>query len=341
MSKDFEIDRRSCLFGLLGSMTIAPVWSSSSYAQKSDAIEIRWGSSPAIELVLPVFVAMKKGYLAEEGLKLDRVTLAPGVRLREAMAAGELDFAENASTTYILGRQAGLAQKIIFQYFTKEIFSLFAPTKHQSTIKTVADLKGKIIAVAALGTSAHMSAINFVNKAGLKPTDVTFVGLNSTDPATLLTAVDQFDAIVTWEPISTLMVDRKAGYPLVDIAAPGSHEKWIGNDSASEVLWVSEEMIAKRPEVIQRSVNALKKAMTFIRNNSPQDVAAVGAESFKMDPTMLARILERTKQNFSADGRISRAGMETAMQLLRGGGLLKKEMKFEDMVDTRFAGETA
>ena len=100
-------------------------------------------------------------------------------------------------------------------------------------------------------------------------------------------------------------------------------------------------MIAKRPEVIQRSVNALKKAMTFIRNNSPQDVAAVGAESFKMDPAMLARILERTKQNFSADGRISRAGMETAMELLRGGGLLKKEMKFEDMVETRFAGETA
>ena len=57
-----------------------------------------------------------------------------------------------------------------------------------------------------------MSAINFVNKAGLKVDEVTFVGLNSTDPATLLTAIDQFDAIVTWEPISTLMMDRKAGY---------------------------------------------------------------------------------------------------------------------------------
>ena len=72
-------------------------------------------------------------------------------------------------------------------------------------------------------------------------------------------------------------------------------------------------MIAKRPEVIQRAVNALKKSMAFIRSNSPQDVAAVGADSFKMERAMLARILERTKNSFSSDGRISRAGMNTAL----------------------------
>jgi NitT/TauT family transport system substrate-binding protein len=305
-------------------------------------VTIRWGGTPSIELQTPLYVAMSQGYLAEEGLKLDNVMLGPGPRVREALAAGELDFADVGTFTYIVGRRVGLPQRIVFEYYSKEIFSLFAPTRLQGQVKSVTDLKQRTIAVTAQGASTHMAGLSFVRKAGLKDSEVTFVGLQSGDPATWITAFEtgSFDAGVVWEPISTFLIDRKAAYPLVDVRNAADHEKWVGKSAASMVLAVNEETIAKRPDVVRRTTSALKKAMTFIRTRSAREVAAAAATGFKMDPAVLTRILEPIKPNFSPDGRVSRAGIAVEVELALSGGVLKRQLTYEEMVDPRFAGST-
>lgn len=311
-----------------------------SSTQAQNPIPVRWGTTLSIELATPLYVAISQGYFAQEGLKVENVLLGPGIRLREAMAAGELDFAENTTTTLIVGRQAGLKQKVVFEYYTKEIFSLLVPKKLENDIKNITDLKGKKIAVPALGTGAHMAALAFVRKGGLKETDVTFVGLNSADPAVLLTAFNsgQFDAQIFWEPTSSLLLERNAAVPLVDIRDPQAHKKFVGDAITSEVLWVSEDMIAKRPEVVERAVRALRKALLFIREKSASEVANAIAPSFKMETAALTKILEPLKANFSIDGRISRSGVQGAVELARGGGIVKQNLTYEELVEPRFVG---
>lgn len=337
MKRDFNT---RILAALLGCALALIAFSRAATAQTQELIPIRWGSTPALELTLPLYVALSQGYLAEEGLRLDNPLLAPGVRLREALTAGELDFAENTTTTLIVGRQAGLRQRAVFQYYTKELFSLFVPTKLKDQVKSVADLKGRKIGVTALGTGAHMDAIMFIRKAGLNVSDVTFVGLNSADPATLVTALEsgQFDAMILWEPTSTLVRDRQIGFPLIDIRDAAVHEKWVGKESASEVLFVTEDMIAKRPDVVRRAVNALKKAMTYIQTHSADEVAAATAKFYKMDAAALARILGPIKGNYTPDGKFSRSGIQVAIDITKEGGLLKQPLSFEDLVDTQFVG---
>jgi NitT/TauT family transport system substrate-binding protein len=311
-------------------------------AQKPEPTTVRWGGTTSIELQTPLYVALSRGFLAEEGLKLDGVMLAPGPRVREALAANELDFGDVGTFTYIVGRRVGLPQRIIFEYYSKEIFSLFVPAKFQGQIKSVADLKGKTVAVTAQGASTHMAGLSFVRKAGLKDADVKFVGLQSGDPAVWITAFEQgnFDAGIVWEPISTYLIARKAGVPLVDVRDREAHDKWVGKSAASMVLSVNEDLIAKRPEVIQKAVRALRKALAYIRNHSAAEVAAAAAPHFKMEPALLARVLEPIKGNFSADGRISRSGIAVEVDLALAGGILKQRLSFEEMVDTRFAGST-
>lgn len=320
---------------LLAGQAMAPAM-----AQEKELTPITWGTTPALELTLPLYVAMSQGYFEQEGLKLDSPLIAPGVRLREALAAGDIEFAENTTTTLIIGRQAGLDQRAIYQYYTKELFSLYVPTRLKDEIKTVADLKGRTIAVTALGTGAHMDAMMFMRKAGVDPKDVTFVGLNSADPATLLTALDSgdFDAVILWEPTSTLARERGTGFPIIDIRDDATHTQYVGGESASEVLFVTEDFIKEKPEVIRAAVAALDKSMTFIRENSAEAVAAATAKYYNMDADQLARILGPIKDNYPVDGKISRAGMEIAIDIPRQGGLLKKEVTFDDLVDPQFAG---
>src|SRR5688572_1661449 len=90
------------LFVVVAMMSLAGVARTS--AQKPELQTIRWGGTPSIELQTPLYVAMSQGYLAEEGLKVDNVMLGPGPRVREALAAGELDFGDVGTFTYIVGR---------------------------------------------------------------------------------------------------------------------------------------------------------------------------------------------------------------------------------------------
>jgi len=331
---------RIVLFGLIASAALVFVSAAPASAQKAEPVTIRWGGTVAIELEAPLLIALSQGYLAEQGLKLESPMMGPGPRVRESLAAGELDFGDVGTFTYIVGRAAGLRQRIVFEYYTKEIFSLFASSRLQGKVKSVADLKGHKIGVTALGSSTHMAALSFVEKAGLKDTDVTIIPMESADPAIMMTVLEsgQVDALMDYEPMSTVLLDRKTAFPLVDVENPADHEKWVGKSASSMVLAVSEDTIAKRPDLIRRATAALKKAMAFIHSRSASEVAAATAKGFKMDPVLLTRVFERIKGNFSPDGSISRAGIEVEVSLARGGGALKKPLSYDDMVDTQFAG---
>ncbi|MEK7412452.1 MAG: ABC transporter substrate-binding protein [Planctomycetota bacterium] len=321
----------------LGLFTLASAW-----AQKPEPVTIRWGGTPSVELETPFYVAVAKGYFEEEGIKVGSPMMGPGPRVREALAAGDIDFADVGTLTYIVGRGKGLPQKLVFEYYTREIFSILVPAKLKNEIKTVADLKGRKVLVNALGAASHVAGLSFVRRSGLKDTDVSFVGVGAGgDPATWVATMEtgKFDAGITWEPTTTLLIDRNSAFALVDIRDPATHEKLIAKNASSMTLAVSETLIAQRPEVIQRVVRALKKATAFIQKNSPAEVAkATVAGGFKMDEALLARILQPIKGNFSADGRISRSGIEVEVELGLAAKILDKKLRFEDMVDPKFAG---
>src|SRR5262249_58357472 len=102
---------RGIFLGVMASASFVPVFASSALAQKPELAMIRWGGTPSIELETPLYVAMSQGYLAEEALKLENPMMGPGPRVREALAAGELDFGDVGTFTYIVGRARGLPQR--------------------------------------------------------------------------------------------------------------------------------------------------------------------------------------------------------------------------------------
>src|SRR4051794_1566197 len=83
---------RFIFFGLVASAGV--LVSAPASAQKDKPVTIQWGGTVAIELVTPLFVAMSKGYLAEQGLTLESPMMGPGPRVRESLSAGELDFGD-------------------------------------------------------------------------------------------------------------------------------------------------------------------------------------------------------------------------------------------------------
>src|SRR5690606_4430927 len=72
--------------------------------------------------------------------------------------------------------------------------------------KTPADLKGKKIGVTAPGSSTNMMANFFLAQHGLKPSDVSFIGVGAGAGAITALRTGQIDAIANLDPVISTLV---------------------------------------------------------------------------------------------------------------------------------------
>lgn len=300
------------------------------------------------ELNLPSLVALAKDYFGEENIELTDFVLGSGGTIRQAMIAKEYDFGLFAFVHVPIARIAGSPWKAVFQTHDREIFSFVVRSGLKDKVKTVADLKGMKVGFTTPGAGAWAFAQIYLKQAGLDPDkDVQLVSLGG-DAGVIYAALEtgKVDAFPAWEPNTTKAVDAGIVYPLVAIYEPGVQKKVIGSDNAAATMLVTrEDVIAAKPDLVKRMVNAHKKGIDFIRTNSAAAIAdvvlgnATTAQQFKgLDKPTVVKILERLKGGFGT-GCLSKAGFEAEMKLSVDYKLAKQAITYKDYADTTWAGE--
>src|SRR5687768_16635250 len=99
---------------------------------------------------LPSEIAKRRGFYDQEKLEVRKVTVGVGIQVA-ALLAGELDYSTVASTTAVASVQ-GLPIKTVMGWFDRPLHMLVA----KPPTKTIAELKGKRVAVSAIGSPPHI-----------------------------------------------------------------------------------------------------------------------------------------------------------------------------------------
>jgi sulfonate transport system substrate-binding protein len=124
-------------------------------------------------------------------------TFTSGPPQVEAATAGKIDFAITGNTPPIFGAAANAKVKVVTAYENGGAGDrVLVPA--DSPIETVADLRGKSVAVGK-GSSAHGHILAQLKKAGLTPADVKLVFLQPADALSAFTS-GQADAWAIWDP---------------------------------------------------------------------------------------------------------------------------------------------
>jgi len=160
--------------------------------------------------------------------KIDWSVFQFGPPLVEAAGADKIDLAWVGSTPPIFGAAAGSRFKIIaaVQERDRQENSLLVPKG--STAKTIADLKGKKIAVAK-GSSAHGWLLNALQGAGLTLKDVKPVYLAPADGLAAFSS-GRVDAWIVWDPF-VQQAEQQAGAKAIAGGEP--NERGVGFEIAS------------------------------------------------------------------------------------------------------------
>lgn len=195
-------------------------------------------------------IAIIKGYYEEEmGVPVNIMNFEAG-DIRNAMMAGDIDFAMLGSSSAILGKANGMDVSLVWIH---EIIGTSEQlvAHENSDIHKMEDLRGKTIA-APFTSTAHYSLLKALDLYGIKETDLTLLDMQQPD---IIAAWDRgnLDAAYGWEPgVSRLLETGRTVVTSEELAAEGI--------LTANVEMVRREFAEQYPEMVTAYIRAVDRA---------------------------------------------------------------------------------
>ena len=161
-----------------------------------------------------MWYAFEKGIFKEQGLDVDMQSINGGAQTSAALLAGGIQVGQFGGSEALSGVAGGAELVIVGNMAPVYPYILYA----KKEIKTIADLKGKKVAVSNAGGSSDIATRAALKAAGLDPNkDVVILAVGSHAQRTAALLSGQVDAGVDDPPEDDEVV--KAGFtPLIDLA---------------------------------------------------------------------------------------------------------------------------
>jgi NitT/TauT family transport system substrate-binding protein len=183
--------------------------------------------------------------------------------------------------------------------------------------RSAADLRGLKIGVTAPGSSTHFFVLYLMAKAGLKPSDATFVGVGGGPAAVAAVANGEVDAIANLDPVITRLQQDGVIKIAVDARFPRVNYEVFGGTNPAAVLYAKQTFIAANPDTIQALVNAFYKTLKWIATATTDEIiATVPPDYFLGDRDLYLKALRANLLVYSKNGLITRQGMHSALAML-------------------------
>lgn len=267
---------------------------------------------------LPLTIAEQLGYFKDEGLQVEISDFAGGAKALQALVGGSADVVSGAYehtinmqskgqpiTAFVL---QGRAPQIVFAVSTKTM----------PNYKSIADLKGKKIGVSAPGSSTNMMANFVLAKAGLKPTDVSFIGIGTSAGALSAVRSGQVDAISNLDPVMTMLQQKNDIRIIADTRTLKDTNDVFGGPMPAATLYASESFLKKYPNTSQALANAMVRALKWLQKAGPSDIIKVVPENYLLgDRALYIDAFMKVRESISPDGTFPEAGPRTALKTLQ------------------------
>ncbi|MYN13242.1 ABC transporter substrate-binding protein [Pusillimonas sp. TS35] len=312
-----SITRRDLLkmAGVAGAATFAPAMAKAQQLEKKD-VTIAVGGQ-ALIYYLPLSIAHINGYFKDEGLDAKIVDFAGGSKALQAVVGGSADVVSGAFEHTITLQSKGQAYRAFAQQGAAPMIVLAISKKTMAGYKSPADLKGKKIGVTAPGSSTNMMASFFLDKHGVKPNEVSYIGVGAGAGAITALRTGQIDAIANLDPVISTLLKEDAITIIADTRTIKDTKAIFGGNMPSGCLYTSQKFIDEHPNTAQALANAIVRADKWIHANSPEVIAKTVPEKYLLGDIDLYKLaLKGNMEALSADGMVPEDGPKTALNAL-------------------------
>lgn len=203
----------------------------------------------------PFYVAVDKGYYAEEGLEIefDYSFETDGIAL---VGADELPFAIVSGEQVILARAQDLPVVYVLEWF--QDFPIAVVSKGEAGISEPEDLVGRSVGLPGFFGASYVGYVGLLSAADVSQDEVVAEEIGFTQVETLLAG--QVDAVVGYannEP-----VQLRAQGEAIDVIQVSHYIDMVANG-----IITNETTIAENPELVHRLVRATLRGLAYTLEN--------------------------------------------------------------------------
>jgi NitT/TauT family transport system substrate-binding protein len=295
---------------ILATIAAASVLGASAMAQAADTVRIGLPTKTYWPTTIAE-TAVRQKLFEKEGITAELTIYRGGAETFEAMAAGAADVILDATSLVSAGRTKGVNSKVVANaamgYYGWQLMTL-AKSTHG-----VSDLKGKKVAITSAGSGSDLLALWTQQDKKIEFTRVP-VGGGGLVPNLLAGNVE---AAVVYSPLSFQISKSGEARTILDYSKevpPNLAAGWIALD----------KYVQSKPELVQKTLNALYGALAFMRANKDASVKLI-SELYEIPADIAALEYENTIMKLETDGSMDGPKipeqLQLALDMAKAGGM--------------------
>jgi NitT/TauT family transport system substrate-binding protein len=295
------------------------------------------GAAPGSAVYLQVDIARALGYFEREKLELKILNFRGGAVAGAALVGGSVDVSANALDHAVKAQHQGKKVRLIASFTHLPALPLVVGAQHRSSIRGVADLKGRPVGVTAPGSASDLLMRFLFVKAGLDPREARIIGVGTN---TMPAAIEhgQVHAAIGTDPWVTEVVRRGTGFVLVDLRTERATREVFGGPYQLTGLLATAEVVERKADELQRLVNAVARANRWMSANPVERWADLLPEEAVGDRTTFIASMKASREIFSADSTPRRDGVVNLLRTFDVTGQVPgaTRMSPDELIDLRF-----
>jgi NitT/TauT family transport system substrate-binding protein len=304
-------------------------------AVPAEKVTLAMGFIPNVQFA-PFYVAVDKGYFAEEGIQLE-FDYGWETDLLKLVGSDELQFAIASGDQVILARSQDLPVVYVMNWYRR--FPVCIVSLPEAGIREPGDLAGKRVGTPATYGASYIGWRALVDAVGLDETGVELISIGYTQVAAL--SEGQVDAAICYamnEPVQMELAGQA-----VDTIYVADYANLVSNG-----LITNERSVQERAELVQGMVRAALRGLAFTLENPDEafDIslkfvseAASDAQTEAVSRAILARSVEFWGAEPGELGRSEAAQWTAAQEIMRQMGLVQNAEDVNAMFTNQFVVE--
>lgn len=300
---------------------------------------------PGNLLHLPIDLIPRIGADQAEGANLNIRYFGGGPVAYRDMLEHNSDFAVAGIAALADLKAHGEAVASLAAITTTGAYVMLVRSDLANKIKTLADLKGKVIGVNTSSmkskSTSQMTAEYLLTRNGIALDSVHFIAAGqSFDDQNAALLSQSVDALMGDEPFASKLIAQGSAYSLVNLMNSSEAKQWLGGEPLNAQLCARTDTLTHNPERVALMVRMVKRSLAWIHTHTSEEIAtALGYQG--EDKTMLVSLLNRYKSAYSTTGAFSAnevSNTQTFFRTVNNAQLASSQLNFNDLINSHWSG---
>lgn len=274
----------------------------------------------------PLDVGLQEGIFAKYGIDLEIAAFSGDAKLQQGLLSNSLEFGLGSGPSMAFAVKG--APIVAVASFANEPRNIGVTVGANSATKSVADLKGKLMAISTTGSLTEWLTKRIGTAEGWGPDAIRAVAIGDAVQQTAAMRAGQVDALMGAMENGYQLEERHEGRIIV------SMDKYVPH-FVTHVIFARKDLVASNPDEVKHFLQGFFGTLQWIKDHKKESIAIVQPVLHE-SPTVIEKTYDNQMPMMVLDGQFDPQGLELIKQSYVDLGTLPEKPKDEQMLTRQF-----